>query len=426
MKSTYLQLIIICVLAVTTAFAQEETELQKYEGLYMDSQGEKYLLNPRAGFPHFVLLKSGKTHMLRRVRKNQYEFSNTRNNFSKVGGFFELTKSNTITLSFNKGGTKVLTSIPINKTELGLNLNDSLYISGSLIQSAQTQKNKIAVLLHGDGENNRYDLYDLGMYLIDSGYSVFAFDKRNVGKSIGKKIVGDNYLDFSKEYANDATQIVNWLQKKYPNNQIGVIGISQGGWIGAMVAQAIPDLGFYVNIAGNMSIGWQQFRHYMLSYLKRNGFSKADLVEATDYFKVYFDLCLNKIEFEEYEKILPLFINKVWFKKLETRKLVKFKNKDRALRLQEENSFDPTDFLKDVYAPSLGIFYQYDHSTPPDSPARFIAGLTKSKSNDISARIFSNTTHGGWVVDGYYFNSKDITRMESKAFFHIIEWLDSI
>ncbi|MFD2588684.1 alpha/beta fold hydrolase [Croceitalea marina] len=419
-------LFLFILMVLSRANAQMDIDLQNFEGLYMDSQGEKYLLSPRAGFPHFVILKSGETHMLRKISKNQYEFSNTRNNFSKVGGFIELTKSNIITLSFNKGSKRLLAPIPIKKTELGINLNDSLYISGSLIQSAQTQKNKIAVLLHGDGQNDRYDLFDLGMYLIDSGYSIFAFDKRNVGKSRGKKILGNNYLDFSKEYANDATQIVKWLQKKYPHKQLGVIGISQGGWIGAMVAQEVPNLGFYVNIAGNMSIGWQQFRHYMFSYLKRNGFSKADLVEATNYFKAYFDLCLNKIEFEEYEKVLPLYINKVWFKKLETRKLVKFKSKKTALRLQEENSFDPTDFLKDVYAPSLGIFYQYDHSTPPDSPARFMNGLINSKSKDISVRVFPNTTHGGWVVDGYYFNSNDITRMESKAFFHIIEWLKSL
>ena len=92
------------------------------------------------------------------------------------------------------------------------------------------------MLLHGDGENDRYDLFDIGMYLVDAGVNVFAFDKRNVGKSKGSEVKGDNYDEISHAYADDAVMIVSELRKLYPNLRFGVVGLSQGGWIGSIVS----------------------------------------------------------------------------------------------------------------------------------------------------------------------------------------------
>jgi len=420
-------LIILLLLGYNYAKAQPDNTLKKFQGIYHSDGNEKILLNPREGFPHFVLMGSGETHMLRKITSNKYEFSHTRNDFDSVGGHLELIVKPEIAINlvFNNGKSTYLKKAVYPSEELTLNLEDSLLISGSYIRASTLSKNKIAVLLHGDGDNDRYDLYDIGMYLVENGYSIFAFDKRNVGKSYGTKVRG-GYVEMSKTYAEDASQIVQWLQQKYPQQEVGVIGISQGGWIGAMVSSEISNLSFYVNIAGNMSVGWQQWEHYMLSYLKRNGFTAEDIAEAEDYFSAFFNVGLEKLDFSIYSDKLELYKEKAWFKKLQTRKLVKWNSQEDAINIVANNSFEPSEEVKKVTCPTLGVFYEFDHSTPPDSPYLFLKSLANSNAKDISVRVFPNTTHGGWVVYSYYFDSSFITRQESTAYYHIIEWLNSI
>jgi len=407
----------------------ETSILIKSKGLYQDNAGEIYIVNPGEGFPHFTFLKSGKTHMLRHKEGQLFEFSHTRNNWNSIGGtleFIPIGEGYKMCISFLGREEKCAQQIPIHSQELSLTLGPGLTIVGDFIQPLSPKSDMVAVLLHGDGENDRYDLYDVGMYLIHAGYSVFAFDKRNAGNSKGPVVDGNGYDEISRVYASDAANLILQLMQGYPEKRFGVIGISQGGWIGSIVSAKIPSLSFYVNIAGSISIGWQQWRHYMLSYLKRSSFSHFDVAEAEDYFTSFFDAGLDKITFEEYQTKLLQYQEKDWFKKLEKRKLIAWKDKRRALEVMARNSNDPSLDVIKVKAPTLGIFYEFDHSTPPDTPSVFLNALRDSEARDISVRVFPNSTHGGWVVDSFYFDSSKITRMEPRAYYVIVDWLDSL
>lgn len=423
-------LLSILLIAMTINLSSQEKLLLKYKGLYQDSQGEKYLLNPRPGFPHFVVMKTGETHMIRATETTNFEFSKARNNWESIGGTIKFSNNNDDALmhisSINDSLTNDLTKVKIHINQHRLVLGDSLVISGDLISPIDHSKNAIAVLFHGDGDNDRYDLYDLGMYLVDNGYSVFAFDKRNVGMSYGKKVTGDSYDKISRVYAEDGVKIIDKLKLKYPNKSIGSIGISQGGWIGSIISSKTINTDFYVNIAGNISVGWQQWKHYMISYLKRNSFSKNDVAEAEDYFQSFFDAGLELIDFETYQTKLLKYKEKEWFSRLKKRKYIEWKSKKKAKQGLELNMNEPIKDLMTVNCPSLGVFYQHDHSTPPNSPLLFVKGLSSSNAKDITIRIFPNTTHGGWVVDNPYYNSLEITRQESEAYYFIIGWLNSI
>ena len=424
--------IFLLLLFFTVQSFGQETDLsilKTFKGIYQDASGLKYIVNPTDGFPHFTIMGNGETHMLRNKATNVFEFSSTRNGWNTIGGTIEFRSEDDgyiMCLSFKDKKQNCAKAISFNSQELSLTIDDTLFISGDLIQPTNPKNNLVAVLLHGDGENDRYDLFDIGMYLVSEGYSVFAFDKRNAGKSKGSEVEGNGYDEISRVYASDAVKLILRLKKDYPENQFGVVGISQGGWIGSIIASEIPDLSFYVNIAGSISIGWKQWRHYMISYLKRSGFSSNDIIEAKDYFESFFDVGLQRTTFEQYSTKLLQYQLKDWFKKLEKKKLIEWNDESSAIKVVARNSNDPSLDVKSVKAPTLGIFYEFDHSTPPDSPSIFLNSLLLSNAKDVSVRVFPNTTHGGWVVDSYYFNTAKITKMESKACYFIIDWLDSI
>lgn len=426
------RIIMSTLLLITSLQAMGQTKdpfrLNNYGGIYQDDSGVKYIVNPSDAFPHFTIMNSGETHMIRQKEANIFEYSSTRNNWDSIGGVIEFeTEDGQISVCIvNKNKVRTCANrIPLSFQELSLSLENDVLLSGDLIQATKSKSNLVAVLLHGDGDNDRYDLFDIGMYLVSEGYAVFAFDKRNVGKSTGPEVEGNGYDEISRVYASDAVQLVTKLKQDYPKNDFGVIGVSQGGWIGSIVSQKVP-IAFYVNIAGSISLGWQQWQHYMISYLKRSGFSKEDIMEAEDYFKTFFDVGLQNTSFSTYLSKLSAYKEKRWFKRLETRKLIEWKDEATAIEVVGRNSNNPSLDIKKVNSPALGIFYEFDHSTPSNSPTIFFNSLQESNSRDISVRVFPNATHGGWVVDNYYFDTSKITNVESKAYYFIVDWLNSL
>lgn len=415
----------------STAFTNTGDIPIKFGGIYKANNGQKYLVNPSPSFPHFVVMETGETHMMRALSDNLFEFSETRNNWDSTGGTIEFRQEGVsnefkFCITHVDGAQNCANSIKLTRDKLTLNLSDSLVISGELINRPDSSKDLVAVLLHGDGINDRYDLYTIAMYLVDTGYAVFAYDKRNAGKSKGPEVYGDSYDEISRIYASDATIIIQNLQEKFPNKKFGVVGISQGGWIGSIVSSQIPELAFYVNIAGSISTGWEQWRHYMLSYLKRNGFNDGEVKEAEDYLQVFFAVGLGETSFEEYNNKLKLYEEKPWFKGLAHRKLIKWIDKDQAVIVLARNSNEPIFDVQKVNCPTLGIFYEFDHSTPEDSPILFLQGLQESRSKDYCVRIFPNSTHGGWVVENYYFDTGQIRYQNAEALKFIPAWLDSL
>ena len=153
---------------------------------------------------------------------------------------------------------------------------------------------------------------------------------------------------------------------------------------------------------------------------------KEEISEAEDYFKTFFDVGLQHTGFSAYTSKLSLYKEKRWFERLESRKLIEWKDEATAIEVVDRNSNDPSLDIKKVNSPTLGIFYEFDHSTPPDSPTIFFNSLQESNSKDISVRVFPNATHGGWMVDSYYFDTSKITNVESKAYYFIVDWLNSL
>jgi len=400
-------------------------------GLYQDQNNRTYIFSPTTGFPHFTEIETGEVHMLRSSGERSFEFTATRSSWDAIGGkvIFESDtpgkKKCTITFLAD-GDIRKLQQIKLNTQPLALQIKPEVTIAGELITPLEPVNQKIAILLHGDGDNNRYDLYDIGMHLVAGGMSFFMFDKRNVGASIGPEIEGNNYDEISRVYAQDAIGVINELRKtlqEINNKDIGVIGLSQGGWLGAIVSAQVSGLAFYVNISGNGGIGWQQWRHYMESYLKRNGFSPEEVAEAENYFDYFFDLGLNKVDIETYQIQLEKHREKTWFKILSNRKLIEWEDKKQAIRVLSKNMNDPSKDFKKVNAPTLGLFFQFDHSSTPDTPVRFLDGIIKSNAPEVTVRVFPKANHGMWTVPSYYFNSSKISGRNPEIFKFLNAWL---
>ena len=136
----------------------------------------------------------------------------------------------------------------------------------------------IVVFVPGDGTADA-DPETLPVWeaLARAGYATVKWDKPGVGESTG------NWLDQDMEdRADEVIDVLNALADRtdVDVNNIGVIGVSQGGWVIPLVAERI-DVDFFV--AWSTAINWtEQGRYYTERRLDDVGPELAERVRHAD------------------------------------------------------------------------------------------------------------------------------------------------
>jgi pimeloyl-ACP methyl ester carboxylesterase len=162
------------------------------------------------------------------------------------------------------------------------NQGSNITLSGTLTLPDTAGTHPAVVLIAGYGPNDR-DVTGMGHkyfkvlaeYLTSCGIAVLRFDKRGVGKS-----TGDWSYVTSKELAQDVCAGIVYLKtrKEVSQNEIGLIGLSEGGLIAAIVAASTKDVSFLVLMAPYVALGVDDMVYHAGLQLKVDGAS-SDFIE---------------------------------------------------------------------------------------------------------------------------------------------------
>jgi uncharacterized protein len=126
-------------------------------------------------------------------------------------------------------------------------------LSGTLQVPSTDGKHPALVWVHGSGEELRDTPSQYYTGLLDPRFAVLAFDKRGVGESQGRCCP----LDFEL-LADDVLAAVDALRARddIDDDAIGLLGLSQGGWIIPVAATKSGDVSFAVILSGSaVSVG---------------------------------------------------------------------------------------------------------------------------------------------------------------------------
>ena len=137
------------------------------------------------------------------------------------------------------------------------NEQETIDLAGMLFTPRSPGPFPAAVVIHGSGTSKRANRWYLSLahYLQDSGIVVLLPDKR------GSEQSGGDWRNASfEDLATDTAAAVRYLsaQRETPLSRIGVIGMSQGGWIAPIVANRSPRVSFLVNVVGSAVTTHQQ------------------------------------------------------------------------------------------------------------------------------------------------------------------------
>lgn len=156
--------------------------------------------------------------------------------------------------------------------------NDGHSLSGTLILPSDLNNPPVAVIVHGDGPQDRFssDGYlPLFHVLLDAGIGVFSWDKPGVGES------GGDWLAQSMEDRTDeAIAALEAVQARtgVSSGKIGYLGFSQAGWvIPSATTKAEPAFSVLIGPAVN----WQaQGAYFTRQRLNAQGTPEAEIAAS--------------------------------------------------------------------------------------------------------------------------------------------------
>lgn len=167
----------------------------------------------------------------------------------------------------------------------------------------------VAVLVTGSGPQDRDEtLFQhkpflvLADYLTRHGVAVLRYDDRGVGKSKGTFSTAT-----TADFATDAHAAVKFLlaRKEIDPKRVGLIGHSEGGLVGPMVAADHPmDVGFVVMLSGPGLPGSEILPAQMYDIMKASGEKDETIKLAVEMQKVLMTAAVRHTDAAEMKKAL--------------------------------------------------------------------------------------------------------------------------
>ena len=141
--------------------------------------------------------------------------------------------------------------------------NGEVKIAATLLVPRNVTPHASAVLIQGSGYSTRMNVWAgmMAQLLAVNGVAVVFPDKRASGES-----TGDFRTSEFSDLADDAMAGVRYLRDHpelgAPLENIGLIGLSQGGRVAPMAAATYPgEVGFVIDISGGATNGLESLRH---------------------------------------------------------------------------------------------------------------------------------------------------------------------
>jgi dipeptidyl aminopeptidase/acylaminoacyl peptidase len=237
-------------------------------------------------------------------------------------------------------------------------------------------------------------------YLTRQGIAVLRVDDRGVGGSTGN--TSDSTTD---DFAGDVLTGVEFLKGRadIDAKRIGLIGHSEGGIIGPLVASRSKDVGFVIMLAGTGLPGHDILMRQRKLIMEAAGASK-ELVELD---QKYLAMAIPIIEKEEQVKVARERILEeiaAWKAKADPKDKQTLEQIEQRAKLDVAQlttkwfryffSYDPAPALRKVQCPVLVLNGEKDLQVPCKANLNAIAAALKEGGNqDFTIKEFPNLNH---------------------------------
>jgi len=222
-----------------------------------------------------------------------------------------------------------------------------------------SERRPAVVVIHGSGSVKRNAYHFLARRFAERGFVVLNMDKRGVGDSPGRYF-GDD-LDDGRVIATRVRETRAALEHLrmlagVDSARVGVVTISQGGWVMSSMLDGSSPARFAINISGPA-----------VSTVEEGAWSNW-----TDELRDHFGLKPPPVPFEILEQ---------------------------RVKTLAPAGFNPRANLAAMTLPSLWLYGEWDSSLPAKASAEILESL-RARGRPITWRMFPEANHGLFVVRG--------------------------
>jgi alpha-beta hydrolase superfamily lysophospholipase len=265
--------------------------------------------------------------------------------------------------------------------------NGDATLSGTLLLPLIKEARPAVVFLHGSGAEGRFGSRFLAEHFTRYGIAALIYDKRGVGKSTGDW----KSSDFN-DLAGDAIAAVRFLQqrKEIDPNQIGVYGHSQGGMIAPLVASRSKDVAFVISGAGSAVPLHEAEVNSITNQVRGRGISGNELVEATDFIKIFVKVLRTGQGWEEFDAATEKARGTKWYPMLH----VPPKDNWFWLYYRRIADYNAADYWREVKVPVLLIYGERDIYVPvARSISNIDRALNRAGNKDYTIIMLPRASH---------------------------------
>jgi hypothetical protein len=280
-------------------------------------------------------------------------------------------------------------------------------LGGTLTLPAGVEKAPAAILITGSGAQDRDETIMghkpfavIADYLTRQGIAVLRMDDRGFGKSTG------NFgTSTSADFATDISAAVDFLLKRPEIDpaKIGLIGHSEGGVVGPMVAAQRKDIAYLVMLAGLGVRGDQILIAQGRLISASEGVSEVGMVYYGNYQRDVLDMIREIPDVTKLKKKIRKY-NAKFLKacppEVQEETGMTAEGLEQTLKVMIQPwyryfvQYDPATVLPLVKCPVLAINGSLDLQVPSQANLKGIETLVKSGGNeDVLTREFPNLNH---------------------------------
>jgi len=294
-----------------------------------------------------------------------------------------------------------------------------LQLAGTLTAPATGGKHPAIILVHGSGPETRDHILPFARFLVRRGMAVLGYDKRGVGASMG-----DWKTASFSELADDVVAAFDYLTTRgdIDRTQIGLLGLSQAGWIMPLAAVRGKDIAFLISVSGAGVPAEETTIDHAQREMTASGM-KPDAVDAIiALMKLQYDFARTGKGWERYAAARHQLASRMG---AAPDTFPGTPDHPQFQIIRQSYLYDPAPTLRQLRTPVLALFGALDNNILPEKNRdAWDSALRSGGHRDYTLRILGSANHE--MFEAKVGNNKEMVSLPGfvPAYFEAIEeWL---
>ena len=295
----------------------------------------------------------------------------------------------------------------------------AVQLAGTLLSPSTGGKHPAVILVHGSGAQSREYILPFARFLIRRGVAVLGYDKRGVGGSTG------DWKEASfEDLAGDVVAAFQYLKTRGDIDpaQIGMLGVSQAGWIMPLAAVRAKDFAFLISISGAGIPAAETTIDQTQNELTARGMKPQTVADVVAIMKLQYQFARTGQGWDEYAAARAKLAARIG-PPPDTMPGTPDHPYWQSIRLSY--FYDPAPTLRQLRVPVLALFGELDNNIVAEkNRSAWEGALTAGGHADYTLRILPRANHYQWEAKvGSNAEMMSLQRFVPEYFSTIQDWL---